>query len=515
MKLCIEDVENALKNKEIHAKDAEEFIESLKQEVFFGVDANEGVACSAKMNMIVAGDGQNNIRHLDALRKDILEKTTHDQLLVPPYIDAKGKKCIDGKAHLILSNPPFGTSESESLAQADINSYAVKSTKGQSLFIQRMIEVVDPECRIVTVIDEGVLNNYGDQELRRHMLTTCRVEWIVALPEETFKPNKINVKSSFIVLQKRTSEDVDLKDHYPIGFVRVGSLGYDGSGEDLRGFELPRLIKELENLKVESLSETDLTKGYSWEAFKIQSSEIFSGTTNRLDFRYWDPSVRILMQNLDNTSGCLIKAINQIQTRRGNSPDAAEYVSEIDGFALVVKAGSNITKTGDVLAAGDYIEEPLFKEYEEQGRILADGDILVASTGDGTLGKCGVFRLHKPDGTRLPAIADGHVTVIRVEQDKIYPEYLCDYIRKGFGASQVGRLYTGSTGLIEITPEDIDRIVCPPFPSIKEQKSLSRGLRDAEREFETESINAALKLKAKESLFAKASVDALTTVTSS
>ncbi|MBZ5525251.1 MAG: N-6 DNA methylase, partial [Acidobacteriia bacterium] len=328
MKLCIAEIEKALKDKEIHSKDAAEFVNNLKQDVFFGVDANEGVACSAKMNMIVAGDGQNNIRHMDALKKSTEGKKHLSQLLVPPYVDAKGKKCNDGKAHLILSNPPFGTSESESLSQADINAYAVKSTKGQSLFIQRMIEVVDPECRIVTVIDEGVLNNYGDQELRRHILATCRIEWICSLPEETFKPNKINVKSSFIVLSKRVQDDIELKDNYPIGFIRISSLGYDGSGEDLRGFELPRLIKELENLDVESVSDAGLTSGYVWEAFRVSSSEIIADNTNRLDFRYWDPSVRMLIQSLNKTAGVSIKGINKIQTRRGNSPDASEYVSE-------------------------------------------------------------------------------------------------------------------------------------------------------------------------------------------
>ncbi|MBZ5524585.1 MAG: type I restriction endonuclease subunit M, partial [Acidobacteriia bacterium] len=145
-----------------------------------------------------------------------------------------------------------------------------------------------------------------------------------------------------------------------------------------------------------------------------------------------------------------------------------------------------------------------------QGRALEDGDVLVASTGDGTLGKCGVFRLKEHGGAQLSAVADGHVTIIRVDQETIYPEYLCDYLRKGFGASQIVRLYTGSTGLIEITPEDIDRIICPAFPSIEQQQNRSQSLRDAERQFEKESKEALLKLKDREGLFAKASVDLVT-----
>jgi len=39
----------------------------VMQSTFFGSDANEGVACAAKMNMIVAGDGHTNIQPEDSL----------------------------------------------------------------------------------------------------------------------------------------------------------------------------------------------------------------------------------------------------------------------------------------------------------------------------------------------------------------------------------------------------------------------------------------------------------------
>ena len=107
---------------------------------------------------------------------------------------------------LILTNPPFGTSEAESLTEESARHYDVSSTRGQSLFIQLMIRSAHPDSLIVTVIDEGVLNTTSYASLRRHILETCRVEAVLELPDETFKPNKINVKSSVLVLrrQKRT-----------------------------------------------------------------------------------------------------------------------------------------------------------------------------------------------------------------------------------------------------------------------------------------------------------------------
>lgn len=171
-----------------------------------------------------------------------------------------------------------------------------------------------------------------------------------------------------------------------------------------------------------------------------------------------------------------------IPTSRGKSPSADSYVDEQDGYALVIKAGSNISKLGKIITTdSDWIEKSVYDELIEQSKklklninLVNKGDVLLSSTGDGTLGKCCVFDLD------IPAIADGHVTIIRIDEKKINPYYLADYLRNGFGATQVARLYTGSTGLIELTPEQVDRIVINQRKDINEQKALSNKLRKTE-----------------------------------
>jgi type I restriction enzyme M protein len=184
--------------------------------------------------------------------------------------------------------------------------------------------------------------------------------------------------------------------------------------------------------------------------------------------------------------------LNTVKTKRGKSPTSSAYVDEADGYALVVKAGTNVSKQGTVLIAGDYIEKNVF---DEMGVVhLQDGDVLLSSTGDGTLGKCAVYRSTKP------AIFDGHVTLIRVDAAVIYPEYLCDYLRGGFGADQIARLYTGSTGLIELPPEQVDRLLIP-IPKMSEQKSWSKALRAAESSFAAAVEDANLQLDAARQAF--------------
>jgi type I restriction enzyme M protein len=196
--------------------------------------------------------------------------------------------------------------------------------------------------------------------------------------------------------------------------------------------------------------------------------------TARLDFKYWEPDLAAQIAALVASGGKAIQQINTIKTKRGKSPAASLYVDEADGYALVIKAGTNITKQGTISRDGDYIEKSVFDDLDTVH--IQDGDVLLSSTGDGTLGKCAVYR-----GTQ-PAIFDGHVALIRLDQKKVWPEYLCDFLRSGFGADQISRLFTGSTGLIELPPEKVDTIMVP-LPPLKVQKSLSKKLREAENTF--------------------------------
>lgn len=484
----MDDLQKELKDKTIHDTLYNTVKRQLKEETFYGVDAHEGVASTAKMNMIIAGDGHNNIRAMDTLK---LEK------LIPNYTyystaEKRQVEVRDGKAHLILSNPPFGTSEGESLSSKDLLKYPVKSTKGQSLFIQQMIMNLADNSRIVTVIDEGVLNTASYTELREYILKNCRIEYIISMPEETFKPNKINVKTSVLVLRKRTPETIDefLEDEYPISVLKVESLGYDGAGIDIRGFKLEQLITEIEQINPAQHPYDKELVGYNWKGNIINSKDINEDETKRFDYKYWNVSVKAEIDRLlkgQSKGSTTLKKLNLIETKRGNSPTSSNYVSKEEGYALVIKAGSNISKTGLLLTDGDYVEENIYNEYVEKGKLVVqDGDILLASTGDGTLGKCCVYRNKDNDGNSLPAIPDGHVTVIRVDSKKYHPEYVCDYLRRGFGALQVQRLYTGSTGLIELQPGDVDQIVFPEFPTLKKQKEISEKLRA--KEFETERL---------------------------
>lgn len=459
-------LQNKLSSREINQTTYHELIERVKERVFYGSDANEGVAASAKMNMIIAGDGHTNIKHEDSLSA----AATNWSIYTPD-------------CNIIITNPPFGTSESASLTKEDRTQYAVPTTKGQYLFLQKMINTTIPGGEICTVIDEGLLNTETGAALRRYILQHCRIKAIINLPPETFKPNKINVRSSVIYMERRDVPDIDWEDHYTISFCRLDSLGYYGSGDKIRGFDLPKLLDEIAHSILNS-SLGSPRKGYHWEAFDVDATIVGKSEYARLDYKYWDINVCKRLEDLLDKGNPTIKAINLIPTTRGISPTADSYVDMDEGYAIVIKAGSSISKFGNlILEDSDWIEKSLYEEYADKANqngenlnLIKKYDVLLASTGDGTLGKACVY------DADYPAIADGHVTIIRVDTQRVFPYYLADYIRYGFGAIQVNRLYTGSTGLIELTPEQVDRLVVE-LPNIDEQKCISKKIRAVEKEY--------------------------------
>ncbi len=470
-------VESDFVARTITASTRDTLLERLKHDVFYGADANEGVASAAKMNMIVAGDGHTNINAEDTL-------TRGAQVWSPP-----------GGIDLILTNPPFGTSESDSLAADDLDAYDIGTSKGQLLFLQRMMSEIKPEGLICSVINEGVLNTESAAHVRRAILEHTYLRAVVRLPADTFRPNKINVRAAVLLLEGRVRSDPDLADKYPVRFIDVESLGYDGTGASLRGFECSKLKTEVETwMRVAS---PRARSGYNWSAFIVDSREIAADGTCRFDLKYWEPGIRKRLADAQKRGVETLKDLNLITTLRGKSPPADMYVDSNDGYARVLKAGSSISnfgETNDVTSETDFVEKDEYYKLPDTCRVERF-DILIASTGTGTLGKVAVYN------STEPAVADGHITIVRVDRKKVYPRYLADHLRAGFGHDQIERLYTGSTGLIELTPQQVESIVVE-LHSLAKQKAESDKLRGGETAARKASGAAEKKLQAARAAFA-------------
>jgi type I restriction enzyme M protein len=200
----------------------------IKKEIFYGCDAKRMLVRTAKMNMIIAGDGFFNIKHGNSLTEEV------------PFLQISEKRSFP-LANYVLANPPFGMSESE-LDPHSLELYDVHTTRGQALFLQKMIKIVQPRGLICTVIDEGILNTQSMIEIRQHILKTCFIEAVIHLPYVTFEPNYARVSTSVLLLRKK--ESLNEKQNYPIFMYDLKEIGYSGKGKP-KGKASDEIIKDL------------------------------------------------------------------------------------------------------------------------------------------------------------------------------------------------------------------------------------------------------------------------------
>jgi Type I restriction modification DNA specificity domain len=95
-----------------------------------------------------------------------------------------------------------------------------------------------------------------------------------------------------------------------------------------------------------------------------------------------------------------------------------------------------------------------FYEDKKNRSGIQNNDLLINSTGDGTIGRVAVF-----DQT-FPAVVDGHITIVRFKES-ILAWYAAAYLLSEQGQNQIYRYINGSSGQVEIYPQDIARLWIP------------------------------------------------------
>ena len=109
-------------------------------------------------------------------------------------------------------------------------------------------------------------------------------------------------------------------------------------------------------------------------------------------------------------------------------------------------------------------------------RILRDNDILVNSTGQGTLGRVAQFlKLDRP------ATVDSHITIVRPSPDLVFPEYL-GYVLKG-RQNEIELLAEGSAGQTELSKLKLANLSID-LPPLDQQKKIANILGSLDEKIE-------------------------------
>lgn len=152
---------------------------------------------------------------------------------------------------------------------------------------------------------------------------------------------------------------------------------------------------------------------------------------------------------------CCIKEI-----RRGKSP---KYTTKSNTLVFAQKC--NTKYNGIDIGLALYLDESTLGRYPNE-EYMHDNDVVVNSTGTGTLGRIGLYRT-TDNISGLPIVPDSHVTVIRGFRS-IRAFYL--YIFMKANQSVLEKKGEGSTNQKELKPITLKEILVPMPPASEQQR---------------------------------------------
>jgi len=287
----------ALLNYELDINNDNSRLRTLSYDCIFGTDANPRMSRTAKMNMIMHGDGHGGVHHNDGL------------------LNVNG--VFENRFDLILTNPPFGSRIEKSLKITEADKYTNEerikkyqkrygkeynialeqisnnigkpllslyktgklSTLTEVLFIERCLNLLKPGGRMGIVLPEGVLNNTNLQKIRDFVESKVKIILITSIPQDVFIASGATVKPSLLFFKKFTKEEeeqwknisddatIEINHKYANQIEPINEkLGLRGK-EALPANEKKELRKQLKEIqeKIETEVKSEIKKNFDYQ----------------------------------------------------------------------------------------------------------------------------------------------------------------------------------------------------------------------------------------------------------
>lgn len=195
-------------NSPFSAVESKKKFKDLIDKCLWGGEADKDLQVLAKINLIMHGDGYNNIYQGDSL---------------------KNPEIPDNKFNLILTNPPFTLPYKFTDV---LNNYELGRDKESQeldiLFVEKCIKALDAKegGEIYIVLPEGLLNLATYYSFREWLLTKCYITLVVSLPEGAFIPFGKSVSKTCILGLRKKNEEKSNKPEY-VYLCSPKEIGYE------------------------------------------------------------------------------------------------------------------------------------------------------------------------------------------------------------------------------------------------------------------------------------------------
>lgn len=253
-------------------------LQILREKTIYGRELTSS-AKIAKMNMIIIGDGHNNISQMDSLKYPVKEE--YD---------------------VVLTNFPFSqTTDYSSL-------YGFNNENANPVFIQHVINALKRGGKAGIVVPEGVLFDEKSEfiKIRQTLLETCNLLAVIKLHEFAFKPYTGQPTSIVIFEKDKQTEKVWFFDVQEDGFKKTSSKSgrppikkddlillrqiWDEKENSSNSFTISftDIQKNKYKLAMDNYIKEDLDSSVPYIALGEACDIIIGGTPSRNNLSYWE-----------------------------------------------------------------------------------------------------------------------------------------------------------------------------------------------------------------------------------
>jgi type I restriction enzyme M protein len=341
-------------NAELDINNEKSRLRVLSYDCIFGTDANPRMSRTAKMNMIMHGDGHGGVHHNDGLLNvNGIFENRFDVILTNPPFGARVEKSLKisdadkytDEARIIKYRERYGKAYDEALKQVNNNigkpllslyKTGTMSTLTEVLFIERCLNLLKPGGRLGIVLPEGVLNNTNLQKIRDYVEGVAKIILITSIPQDVFIASGATVKPSLLFFKKFTESEIK-------EFKNAEKKATTEVEKEFKSKELELKI-EYSKLEVELLKVTQLLS-IRKEAKSIKGLKI-KFTPEVEQAKKDEP---ILKQKLKEEKTKITKALKDLEAQKDNAikTKIKEFFDYQIPIAEVEKAG--ISTTGSVI----------------------------------------------------------------------------------------------------------------------------------------------------------------------
>ena len=274
-----------------------------------------------------------------------------------------------------------------------------------------------------------LITDYGFNQIQRQLVGSVQQHIFLWQIEKLFVPD---LEKSFQLLVEKVVKAVNT--------TLEKSRSLYGDAEDL-------LLSELGLKDWQPTEETVAIKSFA-ESFLSSS---------RLDAEYYQPKFDQIVNRL--TEKVKLTELDNflVLNQRGKQP---KYIEDLEKHELALPViNSKHVREGEVILTDNRYAYP---SGINNPLTIQSGDVLINGTGVGTIGRCAPY-LYESE-----ALPDNHVTILRT--NALDPVYLSIYLNSIVGKLQVEKHFKGSSGQIELYPNEISQFLVWDAPKPIQQE---------------------------------------------